>query len=218
LRAQDWPGYGQSPAPSPAQIAKAAFLFFEVLREFVAVLNLPACIIIGNSVGGNAAVRLAHDRPERVARLVLVSPGGFTPHNVVTRNLCWFMSTRLAPSPSMFARIYLGHHGAPVVKAMLQRARTEQSHGPALALNRAVWGSFALPEHDVRGLARTLQLPVLLVFGKHDPVIPPSKDGAEARKSFGTNAKFVVMDSGHAPFAEIPAEFLKELDAFLQAA
>src|SRR6185295_10037358 len=59
--ALDWPGYGQSPAPNPPAAA-SAMLFADVLQEFVSLLNLPPALLIGNSVGGFASVRLALDR------------------------------------------------------------------------------------------------------------------------------------------------------------
>src|SRR5690349_686675 len=71
----DWPGYGQSPAP--AQSA-SAMLFASYLRAAVLALDLRDVVLVGNSVGGYAAARLAIDEPSRVGAIVLVSPGGFT--------------------------------------------------------------------------------------------------------------------------------------------
>src|SRR5690242_20243946 len=120
----DWPGYGQSPAP--AQSA-SAMLFADYLRAAVDALDLRNAIVIGNSVGGYAAARLAIDAPSRVAALVLVSPGGFTPHNMVTRFFCraqgwrWLKPWTVVP----FARLYL-HKRNAVVSGILARAATEQ--------------------------------------------------------------------------------------------
>src|SRR5689334_19158933 len=74
--ALDWPGYGNSPAPNPARSASAMF-FAEVLQDFVEALELKRAIIMGNSVGGYAALRLALAQPEKVAALILISTGGF---------------------------------------------------------------------------------------------------------------------------------------------
>ncbi|MEZ5505262.1 MAG: alpha/beta hydrolase [Gammaproteobacteria bacterium] len=41
-------------------------------------------ILIGNSLGGNVAARLAIEIPDQVRGLVLVSPGGFLRHTAVT--------------------------------------------------------------------------------------------------------------------------------------
>ena len=59
--------------------------------EFVDQLELNNLVVVGNSVGGYAACRLAIERPEQVAGVVLVNTGGFTPQSVFTRALCAVM-------------------------------------------------------------------------------------------------------------------------------
>lgn len=81
--------------------------FYQVLREFITALRLPSAIFIGNSIGGNAAARLAIESPELVRGLVLVPPGGFTPHNFMTRAFCRFQGGSFSLSPQRSARLYL---------------------------------------------------------------------------------------------------------------
>ena len=86
--ALDWPGHGESPLPATPL---RAVEFGDLLIEFADRLGLANAVIVGNSVGGYAACRLALERPERVAGLVLVNTGGFTPHSVFTRFFCGVM-------------------------------------------------------------------------------------------------------------------------------
>src|SRR6476659_8077147 len=88
MLALDWPGHGESPLPTTPL---RAVEFGDLLVEFADRLDLSNTVIVGNSVGGYAACGLALDRPERVAGLVLVNNGGFTPHTVVTRFFCAVM-------------------------------------------------------------------------------------------------------------------------------
>jgi pimeloyl-ACP methyl ester carboxylesterase len=210
--AVDWPGYGRSAAPSTLESITPRF-FGNVLREFLAALALPPAIFIGNSVGGHAAASLAIDAPDRVRGLVLVSPGGFTPHNLLTRAFCRLQSSRLALSPRFFAGRYLKRR-TPAVDDMLARAATTQASAASTALNRAVWRSFVEPQHDLRRAAGAINVPTLLLFGKYDPVIPAKKDGVVAARSI-PGAQCVVMKSGHAPFAEVPDAFMAEVLPFL---
>jgi pimeloyl-ACP methyl ester carboxylesterase len=210
--ALDWPGYGDSSPPEQLALVGPRY-FYNVLREFMDVLALPPVFIIGNSLGGNAAARLAIEAPELVRGLVLVSPGGFTPHSAITRAFCRLQSSRLAFSPHFFASHYLDRR-SPAVEAMLLRAETTQSCPSRVALNRAVWRSFAQPDNDLRLSARNIKAPTLLVFGQHDPVIPYKKDGAVATNAIH-GSKLVVLPSGHAPFAEVPDAFLLEVFPFL---
>ena len=210
--AVDWPGYGRSAVPDKPGLVGADF-FYAVLRGFLKALALPPSLFIGNSVGGNAAARLALASPESVRGLVLVSPGGFTPHNFITRAFCRLQAGRFAFSPRFFAGRYLQGR-TPTVTAMLERAATSQATAACLAINRAVWRSFIEPDHDLRRRASAIKAPTLLLFGEHDPVIPARKDGAVAAKAM-RGAKLVVLPSGHVPFAETPGAFLAEVLPFL---
>lgn len=210
--APDWPGYGGSEPRMPPE-AVSADHFLAVFGELVAALGLSTLNILGNSVGGNVAVRYALAHPEQVRSLVLVSPGGFTPHNGLTRAFCRWMGSRFGLPPSWFARLYLRRRNA-VIRDMLHRARTKQSAGAALAVNRAIWRSFLHPEHDLRARARALAMPVQLVFGRYDPVISPWLDGRAARRAI-PHATRTILPCGHAPFAELPEAFLSRVLPFL---
>ncbi len=212
--ALDWPGYGQSSMPEHPE-ARDAHFFDDVLREFLAALALPQVMLIGNSLGGHAAARLALRAPEQVRALVLVSPGGFTAHNPITRAFCRLQGSRLALSPRLWARLYLRRRTA-ITTEMLRRAATSQATRPRLTLNRAVWRSFAGPAHDLRFQAASIQAPTLLMFGQNDPAIPASKDGVQAARSM-PRANLVTMPCGHAPFAEMPEQFLAHVVPFLRA-
>jgi pimeloyl-ACP methyl ester carboxylesterase len=210
--ALDWPGYGGSVLHCAGTTVNAGF-FCQVLRDFLAALDLPPALIVGNSLGGNVAARLAIESPGQVRGLVLVSPGGFTRHTPVTRAFCRLQGSRFALSPRAFAGWYLKHR-TPVVRAMLERAATSQAAAESLALSRSVWRGFIEPENDLRARAASITAPTLLVFGARDPVISARRDGRLAVELI-PRGKLVVMPSGHAPFAEMPEAFLAEVLPFL---
>ena len=187
--------------------------FQEALREFIAALSLPPVVLLGNSIGANVAARLAIDAPRQVRGLVLVSPGGFTPHNAATRLFCRLQGGRLSIPPRLFARLYLKHR-TPTVRSMLERAATLQATPDRLALNRAMLRSFARPETDLRPLAARIFAPASLFFGRHDPVIPAHRDGEVATRCMPF-AQHTVLPCGHAPFAELPDVFLASVQRFL---
>lgn len=210
--ALDWPGYGRSDAFTDPSTVTVMHLH-QTLCEFIAALALPPAFLIGNSVGGQVAARLAIESPQLVRGLVLVAPGGFTPHNVLTRAFCGVQGSRFSLSPHRFASLYLKHRTSTTA-AMLQRAKTFQATPARLALNRALWRSFAGPESDLRAAASNLRVPALLLFGRHDPTIPAGRDGQVASRCVPA-ARFVVLPSGHAPFAEVPELFIGEVQGFL---
>jgi pimeloyl-ACP methyl ester carboxylesterase len=98
--------------------------------------------------------------------------------------------------------------------AMLLRASTSQAAAGQIVLSRAIWRNFATSNNDLRSIAHAIKAPTLLLFGKHDPVIPADKDGASAAGSIH-NSKLVVLPCGHVSFAEVPDLFLAEVEPFL---
>src|ERR1700741_2188034 len=96
--AVDWPGHGDSD-PVGATVDPSAPLFADVLEDVVDGLGLSRAVLIGNSVGGFAAARLAITRPEAVAGLILVNAGGFVPWNPLARSFC-----RVVGPPAVFRR------------------------------------------------------------------------------------------------------------------
>ncbi len=209
----DWPGYGQSELP-PRPEDTSVLNFYEAFKEFLTAMSLPAAWIIGNSVGGNVAARLAAEHPEAVRGLVLVAPGGFTPHNLATRLFCRLQGSKYALSPRFFAGLYLRKRTAHV-KAMLARAAGPQSESGRRELNRSLWRDFARPANNLREIAKAIRVPVLLVFGQFDPAIPARRDGSVARNLL-PNARFVTLPCGHAPFAEVPSQFLALVEEFMK--
>ncbi|RLU02198.1 MAG: alpha/beta hydrolase [Ketobacter sp.] len=210
--ALDWPGNGQSPALADPEKATVDVIY-RVLEEFVTTLGLKDLLLIGNSLGGNAAVRLAAHHPQWVSGLVLVAPGGFTPQNALSRAFCRWQGSRFSLSPYRFARFYLKRKTA-ITSAMLDRAQGAQSEPDALAMNRALWRSFGRPENDLSALADQVLAPCLLLFGQYDPVIKAYKDGDQALR-FLPHARREVLSCGHAPFAEVPEQFLQSVYDFL---
>lgn len=211
--ALDWPGYGRSVFPPQPEQADC-LLFFNVLKEFIEALALPPVLMVGCSLGGNAAARLAIEAPEQVRGLVLVSPGGFTEHDRITLGFCHLQSSPLALTPYRWASQYLKIRNS-VTDAMLKRARVEQSFPLRRQLNRAVWRSFSQPEHDLRDRAADIRCPVLMLFGERDPAIPARKDGKVAQRCI-PHAQKKVLPCGHMAFAEMPDSFLQTTLPFLQ--
>ncbi len=209
----DWPGYGGSPAPQPVERTSPLY-YFEVFCAFLDALGIASCHIVGNSIGGNVAVRYALAKPDRVLSLVLVSPGGFTAHNPFTRLFCRLMGV---PAFNRAIRGAFTKASYPVrtewTQAMIERALTEQATPLANRVNAANWRGFATSEHDLRTVARNVRVPTLVINGARDRAIPAERDGRAATNAI-PGSRLVVPDCGHAPFAELPDWFLETVNGF----
>jgi pimeloyl-ACP methyl ester carboxylesterase len=78
--AVDWPGHGESDGSQ----APGACAFADLLPSLLENLNEGPYTLIGNSVGGFAAIKTAAERPDLVNQIVVVNPGGFTPRWPIT--------------------------------------------------------------------------------------------------------------------------------------
>jgi pimeloyl-ACP methyl ester carboxylesterase len=213
--ALDWPGYGQSPfSGNPADASASAY--YEVLKDFISLLDLTQLFLIGSSVGGNAAARYAIDFPANVRGLILVAPGGFTNHNFLTRSFCKLQGSRFALPPRIWARSYLRRRTKTSLE-MIERAGREQASSSSKKVNQAIWRSFIRSDHDLRLESANIKSPTLLLFGQFDLAIPANKDGVVARQCI-PGAKFVILPCGHASYAELPEMFLDELLPFCRLA
>jgi pimeloyl-ACP methyl ester carboxylesterase len=213
VHAIDWPGWGESePTGNPAATGYAA-----LLPRILDRLGGGPFVLLGNSVGGFAAIHAAATRPDLVRALVLVDPGGFTPRWAGTIAACRAIgSERLAPSMMrILPRLYL-RRSSPAVDAIRLRS-VAMSHEPdRVSAFASIWRSFATPEHDARDAAARVTAPTLLVWGSMDPVLPWFVDGRRARRALH-RAEVVTLPCGHQAFAEMPEEFLAAVGPFLRS-
>jgi 3-oxoadipate enol-lactonase len=172
-------------------------------------------VLVGNSVGGFAAARLAVRHPERVRALALVDSGGFAAMTAAARAFCWLKGREWVTRSfeRRFAEHYLAKRN-PAVTEILRRVDAAHRGRATVAVNAAIWRSFTAPESDLRGTAPGIRCPTLLVWGRHDPVIRAVVEGRTA-EALIPGARLVVLETGHCPFAEDPEAFLAAVQPFL---
>lgn len=212
--AADWPAHGESPAGS---VPASAMRFADVAEELVARLAPNGAVVVGNSVGGFAAGRLAIRRPELVRGLVLVDSGGFLGRPPQVRTFCALMSQPrfLRAIYPWFANRYMRPR-SDADRRVRDAGIATTRQDPGLRAVAELWRSFASPEHDLRAEAASISAPTLVIWGKRDPVIP-LKVGRRAAATI-PGARLEVFDSGHAPQVSDPVGFAAQLVPFADAA
>lgn len=208
----DWPGAGSSP-PAERPHAASALAFASVLADVVRELGEPA-VVVGHSVGGFAAARLAVDEPERVVGLVLVDALGFLPFGRFQRAFCAVKGvprvTRAVEGTLARAQTIRRNAHTANVLARVDAAVAQPSF---VEVTAALWRSFPQPESDLREAAKTIRCPTLVCWGWLDPVVPVVGAFRAARTVPG--AQLSLFRTGHTPFVEDPAAFLRAVDPFL---
>jgi pimeloyl-ACP methyl ester carboxylesterase len=217
----DWPGHGRSPAgTAPATELRLA----QVVEELLDSLTPGGAVLVGNSVGGNVAARLAIRRPGLVKGLVIIDGGGFESSSDSGRlsRLAGRVFCALMSRPGFVRRIY------PLFSLAYTRPRTaadQRARANAIATTRStagltavteIWRSFRLPEHDLRAEAGRIAAPTVVIWGRHDPVLPLRV--GETVRDLIPGSRLVVIDSGHLPQTTNPAAVAAELVRVANAA
>lgn len=188
--ALDLPGFGRSGKP---RVRYDLEFFAAALHGFLDALGIAGASLVGHSLGGAVAVRYALSRPARVDRLALLGalvPGiGYRPSWVY----------RLLARPGLGEALALVGC-RPVYRAALARCfhrpRTEEveflvecDHGERtgwearrayLATLRGVREDLEQRGDAFRRALAMLDLPVLLIHGRQDPVVPAAHCGQVA--------------------------------------
>lgn len=214
--AVDWPGHGLSPddgkAPNAAHYA-------EVLSHLLDALKLERPILLGNSIGGAAALQVAAIRGD-LGGLILCNAGGLRAVDSVVRfaiaRMVWFFRAGEL-GKRWFGGAYRFYY-TRLVLPLAPRAHRERviaaGYEMAPALRRA-WESFARDDADGRDLVAKVNYPILFAWAQSDRLIPwsASKKAAMTAK----NGTFALLKGGHSAFVEDADNFARALRAFAGA-
>jgi pimeloyl-ACP methyl ester carboxylesterase len=224
--ALDLPGFGRSAKPLGrhrlSDLAKA-------VHGFVEALGLSPVAVVGHSLGAAVAVTYALTHPTRVERVALV--GGLVPG--CAYRLSW--PARLAAVPGVGELLALCAC-APLYRASIARcfavpvadevnflveshyqARTGPDAKAAfLGTLRAFAADLTGHLNDYRRALATLDVPVLLIHGRQDPVVPASHC-VEAARALPRVAVRWIDRCGHFPQIEHAATVNGWLGEFLVA-
>jgi pimeloyl-ACP methyl ester carboxylesterase len=212
----DLPGSGLSQPDRTGNYSDARSL--DIIRALMDQMRIDRAVFIGNSLGGRLAWRFAAEFPDRVSKLVLISPDGFAspgfeygqppkvptvlelmkyflPKTVLRMNLAAAYADPARLSDSQVDRYYdlllaQGNRGAMI--ARMQQTRLE----------------------DPVPILQHIKVPTLLLWGERDQLIPYGNSADYLRAL--PNATLVSFpDLGHVPHEEAPEESIQPLLRFL---
>lgn len=231
--ALDLPGFGHSPPPPDEDYSLDAYA--ATLVRLIRTENAPVHLV-GNSMGGAVATRVAAEHPELVETLVLVSPAFPEP---LPQRMPLLMTAALLPwaGPAVYRRM---QRKPPEVRVqdLLEALCYDPSAVPAQRVldalqeirdwsfsehaTRATMGALRsmvaeylrLGSRDLWGQAKEVSCPTLLIYGRHDRFVN-SRFAEHAARSFPDNRLVLMARAGHAPMLERPADVAREIRGFL---
>ena len=223
--APDLPGHGGS-APGGGDYSLGSHA--TTLRDLLVSLGHERATIVGHSLGGGIALQFTYQFPEMTERLVLVSSGGLGNEvslvlraaalpgadlfisatagvgrvvgSSVARGLSW-VGVQPNPDVAEVARGYASLAEPQRRKAFLDTLRAVVGTG-----GQRVAASDRLYLAD--------GLPILIVWGANDPIIPVSH--AEQAHEALPGSRLEIFDGvGHLPQVEAPGRFVTVVERFL---
>lgn len=234
--APDLLGHGLSDKPR-ADYSVAAFA--NGMRDLLQVLGIDRVTVIGHSLGGGVAMQFCYQFPHQIERLILVAAGGVArdvnpllrlaslpvinqslaalriPGAVAAARAAGRLGVRLpaGPLPKTLApdRLLIDH-------ADLTRVLTEladpTAHAAFIRTLRAVldWRGQVITMLDRAYL--TQRLPVLIVWGDADSVIP-YEHALMAHSAIPHSRLETFHGSGHFPYRDDPARFAELVHNFI---
>jgi pimeloyl-ACP methyl ester carboxylesterase len=223
--APDLPGHGHSePGGGDYSLGSLA----SCLRDLLLALGHDRATLVGHSLGGGIAMQFTYQFPELVERLALVSSGGLGP------DVSLVLRAAALPGADLFIAATAGV-GAQV-GSVLGRGLGALGLRPSADVAEVARGYASLAESERRSaFLATLRsvvgtggqrvaagdrlylaeaLPIQIVWGSRDPIIPASH--GEAAHETLPGSRLEIFDGvGHLPQVEEPARFVAVLERFL---
>lgn len=221
LHLVDLPGHGQSHnADSEFDLTQLAERVWQSVSPH---LSGPA-FWLGWSLGGLAALQIAMQRPEQVRALVLVastprfSQADDWPHAMPSQLLESFAAQLREDYRTTLQRfLALQVKGSESARESLRTLRQRVLETAEVNVTALQSGLTILKKADLREQLPVIrQLPLLLVMGEQDMLVPPAAAAALAGM-FEDSQTAIIEGAGHAPFVSHPQTFVQQVMMFLHA-
>lgn len=219
----DQPGFGQSFRPTQAQLDERSItqIAVDALIEAFDRIGIDSFHLLGNSLGGAAAIALAQQHPARADKLVLMAPGGgwlpFGPTPTEGQKEMWKYYNGEGPTLSKM-KSFIGVMTAEPKKW----AATAESRYEASLDDSHIEFYHRLNDHFAkrRGMdplwqqLHKIKAPTLLLWGRDDRTI--TLEGAQMMLKYIRDVQLHVFGScGHWVQLERQAEFERLVTDFL---
>lgn len=188
----------------------------QAVRHALDALNVRRAILVGHSMGGNVAIAVAEQNPERVERVV-ISDTPADADMVETPALAGLACTpiigpavdRLRPlDAATDSSLQTGFAADYPVPPLAHRSLEQLTH--AGVCHSGEQGNEPVAADRLAALNK----PALVVWGERD-VLTPTQPNVERYRRAGLTP-VVIPGVGHSPMVEAPGAFLSAVTAFIQ--
>lgn len=217
IAAIDLLGHGGSDKPAPESTDYSIAGLAAVLGEVIEKLELAPAIVVGHSLGGAAALRLALDRPKLIRGLVLVSSAG------LGSEISGALLDRIEAEPSRdearrLLELFFADRRFVLDRGIDEMYANRAATGADAAIKAIGAAAFSREGQRETFLDQvgTLETPVLLIWGERDAVVPASHAVAAAAAVPSAWLE-IIEGSGHVPQVDAAPAFSGVVNRWLAA-
>ena len=222
VHAIDLLGFGKSPKPNDVDYSGS--LWKEQVVGYVKEVIQKPTVIVGNSLGGYAALAAGAELNELSAGVILLNAAGyFSEEKLVKKNM---LQTSIETVAGIFLKnvvlqrlIFENMRNPKNIRKTLNQVYVnkknvddylvESIRNPSLDIGafnvfKSVFNPSGPQGEPLDSLFKKLQSPLLLLWGSKDPWMNTPKKRDLYKKYTPENTTEVLLDAGHCPHDEIP--------------
>ena len=201
------------------------------MRDLLTCLGIDKATVVGHSFGGGVAMQFAYQFPERTERLVLVASGGLGPEvtpviRAITTpgfhqamRVLMLPGVRQATTRTMRALSRTGWQRTRDLDEVAEIYESFKDPAARRAIRHVVsavvdWQGQIVTMADRAYL--TEAMPMAVVWGRNDQVIPVAHANNAAKLAPGARVK-VIPNAGHFPHKDHPQRFAKIVHEFIRS-
>lgn len=210
----DCPGYGSSPAVTPATIERFAEAAIAMIQKEATAQNY----LLGHSMGALIGPYLANREPLIKGLILSAGSRGFAARTPEDQKR--YMEERLAPIEGGMS---VKEYATPLITHMMGKNAAgplvDKVFDVVLSMNSETFATSirAIGSYDGRPALQSLTTPTLMIAGREDPAC--TADGMKLMQEMVDGSTLhIIEDAGHYAFAEKPQEYRGLVLDFLAAA
>ena len=224
----DLPGYGKS---SKGDYKYDMSFYSKAVINLMDKLNITQATLLGHSMGGQVSLTMALNYPERVKKLVLVSPAVFETfkeeQGILLKNFANPQSIRNTSDEKVKANLEANFYAMPKEAAFMADDRIAMKTAKDFdkycqAVSKSVAGMLDEP---VFNRLSEIKQPTLIIYGENDALIPnrffnPKESTTNiantAKSKIAGSQLVLVKEAGHFVHFEKPKETNAAILSFLK--
>jgi len=215
----DLPGHGFASKGREPEYSVPAFA--ELTLDLLNTLGMESAMLVGTSLGGHVASRVAVTHPDRVRALMLVGTMGLVPLAPEALQAIQASIVRVdRDAIRQKLHFVLARHDLITERWVEQEWRINNSPGAIEAFHAL--GDYLVSRSNDDNVARELRalrdngMPMSLLWGEADRAID-LQIGERSARAIGDIPLCRIPNAGHAPYFESPEAFDSEVAPFLQS-